>query len=264
METSRIFSEPRKRTPSNKDKSPMPLPSSKNLPLANGTENTSRPLIPSYLKQVYWWAYLHPRAVRFFEREWLVNLILWGNFTRLRNAALDELGPTIEQKVLQVACVYGDFTQSIARRLRAPGTLDIVDVALIQLDNLRRKLQPNPAIRLHRQDSSALRFDNAQFDTTLLFFLLHEQPAAVRRATLAEAIRVTRPGGKIVIVDYHRPARLHPLNIPMQMVLRTLEPFAMDLWHSDIAAFLPSGVSSEAVSKTHYFGRLYQKVVIRV
>ncbi len=46
--------------------------------------------IPRYLESVYWWAYVHPRAVRLFEREWLVNAILFGNYARLRNHALDE------------------------------------------------------------------------------------------------------------------------------------------------------------------------------
>ena len=45
-------------------------------------------VIPEYLHNTYWWAYLHPRAVYIFERQWLVNLILWGNFARLRDARL--------------------------------------------------------------------------------------------------------------------------------------------------------------------------------
>ena len=44
--------------------------------------------VPEYLNETYWWAYVHPKAVDFFERQWLVNLILWGNFGRLRDAAL--------------------------------------------------------------------------------------------------------------------------------------------------------------------------------
>ena len=59
--------------------------------------------IPKYLQDTYWWAYLHPNAVRVFERQWLVNLILWGNFSRLRDAALQEMGEVIDGKVLQVA-----------------------------------------------------------------------------------------------------------------------------------------------------------------
>ena len=76
--------------------------------------------MPPYLAQTYWWAYLHPNAVRVFERQWLVNLILWCNFARLRDAALAELGATVRGNVLQVACVYGDFTPQLTRRL-APG-----------------------------------------------------------------------------------------------------------------------------------------------
>jgi len=73
--------------------------------------------LPRYLEQTYWWAYLHPRGVRFFERQWLVNLILWGNYRMLRDAALAELGPSVSGRVLQVACVYGDFTERLADRV---------------------------------------------------------------------------------------------------------------------------------------------------
>ncbi|MBI2275765.1 MAG: methyltransferase domain-containing protein [Dechloromonas sp.] len=225
---------------------------------------TDTPAIPAYLQDTYWWAYLHPNAVRLFEREWLVNLILWGNFSRLRDWALDVLGGKIDHPVLQIACVYGNFTQRIAALLGEHGKLDVVDVAPIQLANLRRKLPADQRIRLHHQDSSALHFPDASFDSTLLFFLLHEQPASIRRATLSEAMRVTRPGGKIVIVDYHQPKPGNPLRYIMQGVLRTLEPFALDLWQQEIAAYLPSGVPVSSLVKTTCFGNLYQKIVITV
>ena len=34
------------------------------------------PDIPDYLHDTYWWAYLHPKSIWIFEREWVVNLIL--------------------------------------------------------------------------------------------------------------------------------------------------------------------------------------------
>lgn len=220
------------------------------------------PGIPHYLETTYWWAYLHPTAVRFFEREWLVNLILWGNFKRLRNLALAELGEGKDQQVLQIACVYGNFTQQLVKRLGQAATLDVIDVAPIQLDNLRSKLSSDARIRLHRQDSAHLHFPDASFDTSLLFFLLHEQPENVRRATLAEALRVTRPGGKIVIVDYHKPRRSNPLRYVMSLILKTLEPFACDLWKNEIASYLPPEQRKLDLVKTSYFGDLYQKIVI--
>ena len=62
--------------------------------------------IPEYLTATYDWAYVTPEAVNRFERQWLVNLILWGNFARLRDEALDVLGNELGGKTLQIACVY--------------------------------------------------------------------------------------------------------------------------------------------------------------
>lgn len=218
--------------------------------------------VPDYLEKTYWWAYLHPNAVRIFERQWLVNLILWGNFARLRDSALQELGQTIEGKVLQIACVYGDFTEHLVRRMQPQARLDVVDVAPIQIQNLQRKLKSSPQISILRQDSCAMQFDDARHDSVVVFFLLHEQPAEVRRKTIAEALRVTRPGGKLVFVDYHRPAGWNPFRYLMVPVLTWLEPFAMDLWRGEIADWLPAGCQPVAIEKTLYFGGLYQKVVI--
>jgi ubiquinone/menaquinone biosynthesis C-methylase UbiE len=103
-------------------------------------DNKPSAAIPLYLSDTYWWAYIHPNAVNIFERQWLVNLILWGNFARLRDAALAELGREVPGRTLQVACVYGDFSAHLVKRIVPGGALDIVDVLPIQLGNLRRKL----------------------------------------------------------------------------------------------------------------------------
>ena len=94
----------------------------------------------------------------------------------------------------------------------------------------------------------------------LLFFLLHEQPGEVRRRTLSEALRVVKPGGRVVIVDYHKPRALNPLYWPMVGILRTLEPFAMDLWRREISEWLPANPG--ALKKETSFGGLYQLVTI--
>ena len=222
--------------------------------------------IPDYLSSVYWWAYVHPKAVNIFEREWLVNLILFGNYNRLRDLALDTLSTDhsgkVAGKVLQVACVYGNLTPRLLERLAPDASLDVVDILPVQLKNIAKKLPADHRVRLIQGDSSSLAAPEASYDHTLLFFLLHEQPEAVRRATLAEALRVTRPGGKIVIVDYHRPVALHPLRLLMTGVFRRLEPFAMDLWDHEIEAFMPVEPKPASVTKTTYFGGLYQQLVM--
>jgi len=220
------------------------------------------PAVPVYLQKVYWWAYVHPNAVRVFEREWLVNLILFNNYGRLRDAALADLGETVHGRTLQLACVYGNLTSRLQQRLAPDARLDIVDILPVQLENLAGKLKSDPRVALLQGDTSSLAAPDASYDQVLLFFLLHEQPEHVRRGTLAEAVRVVKPGGKVVIVDYHRPVRGHPLRMLMTGVFRKLEPYAMDLWENEIAAFMPPQAAPVSVEKKTYFGGLYQKLVL--
>lgn len=234
------------------------------MPVDADSAGTRAAAIPGYLQQTYWWAYVHPRAVRFFERQWLVNLILWGNFARLRNAALDALGRNIDGRTLQIACVYGNFTATLVDRLAPGASLDVVDVLPIQLQNLRTKLPASAPVTQHLYDSTALGFADGTYDHAVLFFLLHEQPADVRARTLREALRVVKPGGKLVVVDYHRPGWWHPLRYLFEPVLRALEPYAMDLWNHEITEWLPEGFPEDHIHKQSYYGGLYQELIITV
>jgi ubiquinone/menaquinone biosynthesis C-methylase UbiE len=221
------------------------------------------PPIPRYLEQVYWWAYVHPNAVSLFEREWLVNAILWGHYGRLRDAALSALGgDTVGGRTLQVACVYGNLTQRLHGRLAPDARLEVVDILPVQLRNLARKLTPDPRIALLHGDASSLDGTGDRYDQVLLFFLLHEMPEVVRRATLAEALRVMKPGGRLVIVDYHRPVPWHPLRPLMREVFRHLEPYAFDLWQHEIEHFMPAGAAWQSIARREWFGGLYQMRVL--
>ena len=230
-------------------------------PIRRHQPSTEIPL-PRYLEQTYWWAYLHPNGVRVFERQWLVNLILWGNFAVLRDAALAEIGSPVHARVLQVACVYGDFSQQLAARLGPNGHLDVVDVAPVQLDNLSSKVKDYPNVSLHHQDSTDLGFADDSYDHVVVFFLLHEQPEGARIRTIEQALRVARPGGKVIFVDYHCPYWSNPFRYVMVPILTFLEPFALDMWRNDIVAWMREPFRPKNVQKKTFFGGLYQKVVV--
>jgi ubiquinone/menaquinone biosynthesis C-methylase UbiE len=230
---------------------------------ATAENHNPAPEIPEYLQDTYWWAYLHPKSFYFFERKWVVNLILWGNMKRLTEMVLEELTEEPQSRILQIACVYGEFSSKVAEHLDKTGSrLEIVDVAPIQLENVEKKLIGNKNIGLHNLDSTSMTFPDASFDQTVVFFLLHEQPEDARRKTVEEAIRVTQPGGKVIFVDYHGPKRSNPMRYVMKPILSWLEPFAMDLWREELPAFFPEGVTPEQIESEFYFGDLYQKIVI--
>ena len=220
--------------------------------------------IPHYLTTHYWWAYTHPISVRVFERPWLVNLILCGNYARLCKAVLAEFGESLPGRTLQVACVYGNLTPELSRRVaQSGGLLDVVDVVPLQLQNLARKLPKAARTRLTQMDSAKLEAPSSRYDRALAFFLLHEQPVVHREKTLSELIRVVKQGGKIVIIDYALPQPWNPLRYLWRPLLATLEPFALDLWREEITKWLPPDIPVQTC-KESYFGGLYQKVVITV
>ncbi len=215
--------------------------------------------VPPYLMRHYWWAYVHPRGVKIFDRGWLINLILLGNYKRLVRAALAEFEDKPLGHILQLACVYGNLTPKLAKRVSdGGGSLDVTDVLPIQLRNLKWKLPARTPARLLRMDSTALDLPAAGYDTVLLFFLLHEQPEEVRQKTVAEALRVVKPGGRLIFVDYGKPFWWNPLRYLLAPFLAVLEPFALSLMATPLASRLPQ---SMAVRQTSYFGGLYQKVV---
>jgi ubiquinone/menaquinone biosynthesis C-methylase UbiE len=124
-----------------------------------------------------------------------------------------------------------------------------------QADSLRKlagATTDEDQMRLRRSDLPPGR--SRGYDRALVFFLLHEQPSQDRERTLSEVLRVLRPGGTIVIIDYSMPRWWRPL-------LAGLEPFALDLWRREVADFLPAGRPVRGLRRQSFFGGLYQKIV---
>ena len=270
--------------------------SNRNADIENGVNLCTRDHnihveLPQYLRRNYWWAYINPTMISILDRKWLVNVVLWGNFTKLRDAAVQELldttpqvthnnntgcsstcGAKIHGNILQISSVYADLTETIVENLAEDATLDVIDVIPAQLINLQHKLERSNVVSNHEHihkvsltccDASNLSThfpNNNTFDKVLIFFLLHETPSDVRQKVLAEACRVVKHDGKIVIIDYHKPNTALWRCI-MQLMYDIYEPFAMDLWNHPLSHWLPYGIATHG--KETYFGGLHQKLVLQ-
>jgi ubiquinone/menaquinone biosynthesis C-methylase UbiE len=156
------------------------------------------------------------------------------------------------------------MTVALSKRVAdAGGRLDVIDVLPTQLGNLQRKLPADAPVALHLMDSASLAIPDGSYDRALIFFLLHEQPEAWRIRTLAEAFRVVKPGGRIVIVDYACPAAWNPMKRLFGPILKRLEPFALDLWHKQVSNWMPEPWANQPSARRTFFGGLYQEVVIQ-
>ena len=217
---------------------------------------TRKPQIPDYLEDHYWWAYLRPASVKVFDHNPIVSAILWGCYGRLKRAAFVEL--KAGQKVLQAACVYGDFSPHLANLVGTDGRLDIIDIAALQVANCRRKLREFPHAQVRVAD--AAKPGSGVHNVVLCFFLLHELPDNYKRDVIDALLKRAGPDGKVVFIDYHRPHHLHPLRPIMSFVFDCLEPFAKTLWRREISSYAPAA-DKFTWRKETYFGGLYQKVL---
>jgi ubiquinone/menaquinone biosynthesis C-methylase UbiE len=216
----------------------------------------SSPAIPDYLRDTYTWAYLDPRGVKALDHELVVKTILWRQHRRLERATFAEIVPG--SKVLQTACVYGDFSAALARHIGSRGSLDVVDVAKIQVDNCALKLREYPFANARHMD--VLDLAECQYDAACCYFLMHEMPDDYKRRLVDVVLSLIAPGGKAVFVDYHKPHWANPAKLVTSVVFDLLEPFAKGLWRQSIQAF---GDQSHkfAWRKETFFGGLFQKVV---
>lgn len=226
--------------------------------------------IPWYLARHYWWAYLWRGGVWFWDHPRVINAVLFGQYHRLMAETLRRAQRPPRGRTLQLTCVYGELTPTLARRI--DGEFHLMDVAGIQLAAARRKLNGRaPGTHLARMDAEALAYADACFDTVVIFFLLHELPAAVRANVLAETLRVARPGARVVITEYGALARRHVLHrvAPLRGLLGTVEPFLSGFWTEDLDSVMEqaarrAGRHVEVEEHSTVFDGFYRVVTYRV
>lgn len=124
-----------------------------------------------------------------------------------RRAAVRAAAVEPGQDVLDVACGTGDLTQALAQRTQA-ATVTGLDFTRAMLDVAEHKRDRRPGtplarIRYVEGDAMALPFDDASFDALTIAFGIRNVQEPSR--ALAEFARVLRPGGRLVILEFHRP-----------------------------------------------------------
>jgi SAM-dependent methyltransferase len=103
-------------------------------------------------------------------------------------------------RVLDVGCGYGDSLWPFLRLGFEPSNLFGVD---IQEDRIRKARMTNPLVNFECVDATSLDFPDETFDIameTMMFLQLTDDRIARRIAS--EMIRVTKPGGRLLLSDW--------------------------------------------------------------
>ena len=105
---------------------------------------------------------------------------------------------------LDVCCGSGDMARLLAQRVGKQSQVYGVDFSAAQLAIAQQQTRPSLPITWVEADALALPFEANQFDAATLGYGLRNVTDI--KTCLQELHRVLRPGAKVAILDFHRPA----------------------------------------------------------
>lgn len=120
---------------------------------------------------------------------------------KVRDQVVDFSGAGKNSTILDVATGTGQQAFAFAKRGYYVTGVDLTESMLA----VARKNNKNGLVKLEIGDATHLRFEDSSFDVACISFALHDMPLTIREKVLKEIVRVTKPSGSIVIVDYSLP-----------------------------------------------------------
>ena len=156
---------------------------------------------------------------RIAHRYDLVNTVLsFGTDGGWRRRAARETGLISGGSALDVACGSGKLTAQLARVAGASGRVVGLDFSPEMLEVARAH---RPDLEFMEGDALNLPFADSSFDASTIAFGLRNLADPVRG--LREMLRVVKPRGKAVVLEFVRPPR-GPVGASYRLYLRTLLP----------------------------------------
>lgn len=119
---------------------------------------------------------------------------------RLRAAATGLLGVGLGHRLAELGCGTGDLARALAGRVGPTGLVLGIDASESMLTEARRRAATSTLpVEFRRSDITNLDLDDASFDGTVCERVLQHLHSP--RAAIAELVRITRPGGRVVVID---------------------------------------------------------------
>lgn len=121
--------------------------------------------------------------------------------SRLRDRVVDFTSARVNSRILDVATGTGKQAFAFAKK-----GYDVVGIDLSK-DMLKVAQEKNryENARFELADAADLPFEDRSFDVSCVSFALHDMIPTIREKALREIVRVTKPKGTIMIVDYALP-----------------------------------------------------------
>lgn len=139
--------------------------------------------------------------------EFFIELALLGRAPSFRSSLLELAQIRPGEAVLDIGCGAGSLALLAREAVGANGTVCGVDASAEMIAWARNKAQRAGAqVDFRLATAQALPFPEASFDVVLSTLMLHHLPKRGRAQLAAEARRVGKPGGRVLVVDFAEPA----------------------------------------------------------
>jgi demethylmenaquinone methyltransferase/2-methoxy-6-polyprenyl-1,4-benzoquinol methylase len=138
----------------------------------------------------------------------IMNDLMSGGMHRLwKRYTIRHANARPGQVILDLAGGTGDLARAFARIVGERGRVVLADINAAMLEHGRRRLVDAGIagnVELAQVDAEALPFADNSFDRVAIAFGLRNVTG--KEAALAEMHRVLKPGGKVLILEFSRPA----------------------------------------------------------
>jgi ubiquinone/menaquinone biosynthesis C-methylase UbiE len=141
----------------------------------------------------------------------LAAVLTLGRERQLRERLVELARLTPGERVLDVGCGTGSLALAAKRAVGATGSVTGVDASSEMIELATSKASHAGAdVAFRPAAAERLPFPDASFDVVLSTLMLHHLPAPLRRECVREALRVLRPGGRMLAVDFSTPSAKSP------------------------------------------------------
>ena len=141
------------------------------------------------------------------------DIISLGTHRALKQIFIESAGIQRQGRVLDVACGTGDITALIASRIGKNGNITAVDFNASMLKICRDRLLDlgHANVNYVLADAQYLPLDDRIFDGVTMAFGIRNMSRIDQ--TLAECLRVLRPGGQLSLLEFSHPESAWLVNL---------------------------------------------------